>query len=181
MQLMRGTGRIESRQQEISQISRSLKALAKELDLPVIALSQLSRAVEGRTDQKPKLADLRESGAIEQDADQVLFIYRPEQAGITEVDGRSSEGMAQVLIEKNRNGPTDSISLMFVKEFTLFRSLSLREESGGLLAGGRLDRATGRPGAGPDLPAGPGDTPGRARDPWSCPACGACAASWWPR
>lgn len=131
MQLMRGTGRIESRQQEVSQISRSLKALAKELDLPVIALSQLSRAVEGRTDQKPKLADLRESGAIEQDADQVLFIYRPEQAGITEVDGRSSEGIAQVLIEKNRNGPTDSISLMFVKEFTLFQSLSLREESEG--------------------------------------------------
>ncbi|HLA41149.1 MAG TPA: replicative DNA helicase, partial [Candidatus Glassbacteria bacterium] len=128
LQLMHTVGRIESRQQEVSLISRSLKALAKELNVPVMALSQLSRAVEGRTDQRPKLADLRESGAIEQDADLVLFIYRPEQAGITEQDGRSTEGMAQVILEKNRNGPTGKADLLFVKEYTTFENLSFREE-----------------------------------------------------
>ncbi|MFH1068946.1 MAG: replicative DNA helicase [Candidatus Glassbacteria bacterium] len=128
MQLMHSAGRIESRQQEVSLISRSLKALAKELIIPVVAISQLSRAVEGRTDQRPKLADLRESGAIEQDADLVLFIYRPEQAGLAELDGRSTEGLAQVILEKNRNGPTGTRDLLFVKEYTTFENLSFREE-----------------------------------------------------
>jgi replicative DNA helicase len=127
MQLMRTTGRQESRQQEISLISRSLKALAKELDIPVLALSQLSRAVEGRQDRRPQLADLRESGAIEQDADLVLFIYRPEMYGIEEHNGRSTDGLAELLIEKNRNGPTGSVDMLFVKEFTRFENLSLRE------------------------------------------------------
>lgn len=131
LQLMRTVGRVESRQQEVSFISRSLKALAKELDIPVMALSQLSRAVEGRTDQRPRLADLRESGAIEQDADLVLFIYRPELSGITEIDGHTTEGLAQVILEKNRNGPTGSVDLLFVKEFTSFENLSFRQEMEG--------------------------------------------------
>jgi len=128
LQLMRVAGRTESRQQEISLISRSLKALAKELDIPVLALSQLSRAVEGRQDRRPQLADLRESGAIEQDADLVLFIYRPELYGIEELHGRNTEGLAEILVEKNRNGPTGNLELLFVKEFTRFENLSLREE-----------------------------------------------------
>lgn len=131
LQLMRTVGRVESRQQEVSFISRSLKALAKELNIPVMALSQLSRAVEGRTDQRPRLADLRESGAIEQDADLVIFIYRPELSGITEIDGHTTEGLAQVILEKNRNGPTGSVDLLFVKEFTSFENLSFREEMEG--------------------------------------------------
>ncbi len=128
MQLMRGSGRTENRQQEVSMISRSLKALAKELNVPVMALSQLSRAVEDRTDQKPKLADLRESGAIEQDADMVMFIFRPEQAGIKELDGQSTEGLAQILLEKNRNGPTGTAELNFIKDFTRFENRSRRQE-----------------------------------------------------
>jgi len=128
LQLVRTTGRIESRQQEISLISRSLKALAKELDIPVIALSQLSRAVESRPDRKPQLADLRESGAIEQDADLVLFIYRPEEYDIPQYEGHSTEGLAQVLLEKNRNGPTGKFFLTFAKEFFRFEDLSFREE-----------------------------------------------------
>ena len=128
LQLMQVHGRHESRQQEISLTSRSLKALAKELDIPVMALSQLSRAVEGRQDRRPQLADLRESGAIEQDADLVLFIYRPELYGIEDVNGRSTEGMAELLLEKNRNGPTGTLELLFVKDFTRFENLSLREE-----------------------------------------------------
>ena len=129
LQLMRTTGRVESRQQEVSYISRSLKALAKELDIPVMALSQLSRAVEARTDQRPRLADLRESGAIEQDADMVLFIYRPEQAGLSEMpDGHSTKNLAQLILEKNRNGPTDTVELVFVREFTQFKDKSFLEE-----------------------------------------------------
>ncbi len=128
MQLMRTSGRIESRQQEVSLISRSLKALAKELNVPVMALSQLSRAVEDRSDQKPKLADLRESGAIEQDADMVMFIFRPEQAGIRELDGQSTEGLAQILLEKNRNGPTGMAELNFIRDFTRFENRSRRQE-----------------------------------------------------
>ncbi|MBW7996698.1 MAG: replicative DNA helicase [Candidatus Glassbacteria bacterium] len=128
MQLMRTTGRIESRQQEVSLISRSLKALAKELNVPVMAMSQLSRAVEGRTDQKPKLADLRESGAIEQDADMVIFIFRPEEADIPDLDGQSTEGLALILLEKNRNGPTGKVELNFIKEFTRFENRSRRQE-----------------------------------------------------
>lgn len=129
LQLVNSIGRAESRQQEISTISRSLKGLAKELDMPVMALSQLSRAVEGRQDRRPQLADLRESGAIEQDADLVVFIYRPEVYDILEVDGKSMENVAQIMVEKNRNGPTKTVELSFIKEYTSFRNLSFREEA----------------------------------------------------
>lgn len=129
LQLVTTSGRVESRQQEVSYISRSLKALAKELDIPVMALSQLSRAVEARTDQRPRLADLRESGAIEQDSDLVLFVYRPEQAGKEEMpDGRSTKNLAQLILEKNRNGPTGTVKLVFVKEFTQFKDKSFLED-----------------------------------------------------
>ncbi len=119
MQLMSGRGRIESRQQEVSQISRDLKGLAKELDMPVIALSQLSRATETRSDHRPQLSDLRESGSIEQDADVVCFIYREE------VYNQSDEnrGTAELIIGKQRNGPTGTAQLAFLKEFTRFENM----------------------------------------------------------
>jgi len=121
MQLMSGRGRIESRQQEVSQISRDLKALAKELDLPVVALSQLSRAPETRGgDHRPQLSDLRESGAIEQDADVVCFIFREEVYNPRD----DNEGKAEVIIAKQRNGPTGSINLVFLKQFTRFEPLA---------------------------------------------------------
>jgi len=116
MQLMRGSGRFENRNQEISSISRSLKGLAKELSIPIISLSQLSRAPEARVDKRPQLSDLRESGSIEQDADLVAFIYRPEVYKRTE----ENEGFAELIIGKQRNGPTDTIKLTFLKEFTKF-------------------------------------------------------------
>ena len=108
LQLMQGRGRAENRQQEISDISRSLKALAKELAIPVIACSQLSRSPESRPDKRPQLSDLRESGAIEQDADLVIFLYREEYY---ERDAKSGE--AEVIIAKQRNGPTDTVKLAF--------------------------------------------------------------------
>ncbi|MGB2867239.1 MAG: replicative DNA helicase [Bacteroidota bacterium] len=120
LQLMQGPKNAQSREQEISSISRSLKALAKEIDIPVIALSQLNRAVEARGDKRPVLADLRESGAIEQDADVVMFVHRPEAHGIKEEDGQSTEGLAEIIIGKQRNGPTSTIRLQFVKQFVLF-------------------------------------------------------------
>jgi replicative DNA helicase len=116
LQLMQGSGRIESRQQEVAQISRELKGLAKELNIPVIALSQLSRASEQRSDHKPQLSDLRESGSIEQDADVVAFIYREEQYKQTE----ENDGKAEIIIAKQRNGPTGSVKLTFLKQFTRF-------------------------------------------------------------
>lgn len=117
LQLMRGAGKSqESRQQEISDISRSLKALARELDVSVIAISQLSRAVESRQDHKPQLSDLRESGAIEQDADLVVFLFREEYYNPTE----SNKGLAEVIIAKQRNGPVGSVNLTFLKEYTKF-------------------------------------------------------------
>src|ERR687895_386796 len=120
MQLMSGSSRrSESRQQEVSQISRELKGLAKELNVPLIALSQLSRAPESRTDHRPQLADLRESGAIEQDADVVAFIYREEQYNRTE----ENAGLAEVIIAKQRNGPTGTVNLAFLKEFTRFENM----------------------------------------------------------
>ncbi len=123
LQLMRGLGRPENRQQEISEISRSLKALAKELNIPVLALSQLSRAVESRGgDRRPILSDLRESGAIEQDADVVMFIYRAEQYERTP----ENIGVAEVIVGKQRNGPTGTIQLYFHKSYTLFESLAPR-------------------------------------------------------
>lgn len=120
LQLMQGPRSAQSREQEISAISRSLKALAKELNIPVIALSQLNRAVEARTDKRPALADLRESGAIEQDADVVMFVHRPEMYGIEAEDGQSTEGLAEIIIGKQRNGPVDTVKLAFVKQYARF-------------------------------------------------------------
>ena len=119
LQLMSGSRRAESRQQEVSQISRELKALAKELSVPLIALSQLSRAPESRTDHRPQLADLRESGAIEQDSDVVAFIYREEQYNRTE----ENAGIAEIIVAKQRNGPTGVVKLAFLKEFTRFENM----------------------------------------------------------
>jgi replicative DNA helicase len=122
LQLMEGH-KGENRQQEITHISRSLKAIAKELDVPVLALSQLSRAVESRDKSKrPQLSDLRESGAIEQDADVVFFVYRPEYYGILEFPdtGESTHNMCEIIIGKQRNGPTGNVRLTFLKEFGKF-------------------------------------------------------------
>ena len=124
LQLMQGPKNIQSREQEISVISRSLKALAKELNIPVMALSQLNRAVEARTDKRPMLQDLRESGAIEQDADVVLFIHRPERYGMQKEDGTSSEGLAEIIIGKQRNGPIDNVELTFTKEYARFDNMA---------------------------------------------------------
>jgi replicative DNA helicase len=129
LQLIQGPTDSESRQQEISQISRSLKALAKELKVPVVALSQLSRAPEQRSgDHRPQLSDLRESGAIEQDADLVMFVYRQEMYdGPTDKDGNSLEGRAEVIVGKQRNGPTGVVNLFFHKAYTRFESYSPRQ------------------------------------------------------
>lgn len=118
MQLMQGMSRAENRQQEISEISRSLKALARELRVPVIAVSQLSRAVENRTGNRPQLSDLRESGAIEQDADVVVFLFREEYYNPTE----ENRNRAEAIISKQRNGPTGSVDLIFLKEWTRFEN-----------------------------------------------------------
>ncbi len=120
LQLMGSTGRIESRQQEVSQISRSLKALARELDIPIIALSQLSRSVEQGTEKKPSLSHLRESGSLEQDADIVMFIYRDEYYN----EDSDKKGQAEIIIAKHRNGATGTVDLSFRKEFTKFGNLS---------------------------------------------------------
>lgn len=125
LQLMGSNGKAESRQQEISVISRSLKSVAKELDVPIIALSQLSRAVEQRNDHRPQLADLRESGAIEQDADLVMFVYRDE---VYNKDDENSKGKAEIIVGKQRNGPIGTANLAFVKDFARFENLSERVE-----------------------------------------------------
>ncbi len=119
LQLVTSGGRVENRQQELSAISRSMKGLAKELDVPVIALSQLSRAPEARPDKRPQLSDLRESGAIEQDADIVMFIFREEEYKPTD----ENRGIAEIIIGKQRNGPTGKRRLAFIKEFTRFENL----------------------------------------------------------
>lgn len=116
LQLMAGRGRYESRQQEVSEISRSLKALARELDVPVIALSQLSRAPEARQDHRPMLSDLRESGAIEQDADIVIFLYRDEYYN----PETEKKNIAEAIIAKQRNGPTGTVELVWLGPFTKF-------------------------------------------------------------
>lgn len=120
LQLMSGSGRTESRQQEISEISRSLKALAREMDAPVIALSQLSRACEARADHRPMLSDLRESGAIEQDADVVMFLYRDEYYN----PDTEAKNQAELIIAKQRNGPTGTVNLAWLGQYTKFGNLS---------------------------------------------------------
>jgi replicative DNA helicase len=125
IQLMQGRGRFESRQAELASISRSLKGLAKELGVPIVALSQLSRAPETRSDHRPRLSDLRESGALEQDADVVMFIFREEQ--YRDADGQpnqEAEGLAEIIIGKQRNGPTGAVKLAFIKEHTRFENLA---------------------------------------------------------
>ena len=121
LQLMKGRTRVESRQQEISEISRSLKALSKELSIPVIAVSQLSRKTEERTGNRPQLSDLRESGAIEQDADLILFIYRDEI--YNRAEDNPNKGKAEIIIGKQRNGPIGKVDLAFLDKFTTFKEL----------------------------------------------------------
>jgi replicative DNA helicase len=131
LQLMQGGSRnAENRQQEVSEISRNLKALSKELGVPVIALSQLSRAPEQRTDHRPQLSDLRESGSIEQDADLVMFLYRPEYyLSDVEAQEQGLAGKAELIIGKQRNGPTGIVGLFFRKESTRFESFTPAERT----------------------------------------------------
>jgi len=130
IQMMTGSGRYENRQQEIATLSRNLKILAKELQVPVVACSQLSRQVEQREGKKPQLSDLRESGAIEQDADVVMFVYRPEYylSHLERTDPKflEVEGLAEIIVAKQRNGPTGTVKLSFLKEFAKFENMSFR-------------------------------------------------------
>src|SRR3989440_9863008 len=121
MQLMTSGASVENRVQEVSQISRQLKVLARDLDVPIVAMSQLSRAVEQRHDKRPILSDLRESGSIEQDADLVMFVYRDEYYNPDETD---QQGLAEVHIAKHRNGPTDTVKLSFLKRYAKFADLA---------------------------------------------------------
>jgi replicative DNA helicase len=122
IQLMQGRGRFDNRTQELGAISRALKGLAKELNVPVVVLSQLSRAPESRSDHRPLLSDLRESGALEQDADVVLMIYREDRY----TQETENEGVAEIIVAKQRNGPTDTVKLAFIKERTRFENLDAR-------------------------------------------------------
>jgi len=124
LQLMKLSRRIESRQQEIAEISLCLKNLAKELEIPVIAVSQLSRRPEGRADYRPKLSDLRESGAIEQDADVVLLLFRKDYYS----DDPEVKGICEVIIAKQRNGPVGTVELTFLHEYTRFEDIAWLEE-----------------------------------------------------
>jgi replicative DNA helicase len=126
MQLMTSGKRVESRQQEVSEFSRSMKLLAKELEVPVVALSQLNRGPEQRTDKKPMLADLRESGSIEQDSDVVILVHRPDLYPGTEADGAASrQGEADLIVAKHRNGPTATISVSFQGHYSRFADMAI--------------------------------------------------------
>jgi len=129
LQLVTGHGRFENRTQEVSFISRSLKSIAKELHVPVIVLSQLSRAPEERPGHRPQLSDLRESGSIEQDADVVLFIFREDVYKRTAEEGEAGEpvGKTKLIIGKQRNGPTGNVPVVFLKPFARFENYSARE------------------------------------------------------
>lgn len=133
LQLMTGPDNLGSREQEVSMISRTLKSIAKELNVPIIALSQLNRSVETRGGTRtPMLSDLRESGAIEQDADMVMFIHRQEKMGIpTYEDGTSTKDMAELILAKNRNGATDTVRVRFISEKALFKDLDIVDDSMG--------------------------------------------------
>jgi replicative DNA helicase len=122
LQLMSTGASVENRVQEVSQISRQLKVLARDLDVPVLALSQLSRAVEQRHDKRPILSDLRESGSLEQDADLVLFVYRDEYYNGEESD---QQGLAELHLAKHRNGPTGSVKLSFLRRYAKFADLAV--------------------------------------------------------
>lgn len=146
LQLMTGAKDAGSREQEVSNISRSLKSVAKELDIPIIALSQLNRSVEMRSGNKrPQLSDLRESGAIEQDADLVIFIHRPEYYGIdVDEEGNSLKGIAEIIVAKHRNGPTGDIQLKFIREFAKFVDLDdtlamVEDDEAGFIVGSRMN------------------------------------------
>jgi len=123
LQLMKGRGKVDTREREISEISRSLKALAKELNIPVVAVSQLNRRVEERENKRPRLADLRESGAIEQDADLIVFIYRDEVYN----EDTPDKGIAEIIIGKQRSGPTGVVKLAFLDKYTRFENLLTRD------------------------------------------------------
>jgi replicative DNA helicase len=127
MQLMSLGGRVESRQQEISTISRYLKALARELEVPVVVLSQLNRASEGREGHRPRMSDLRESGSIEQDADVIMLLHREDYYHHGEPDYIASN-TADIIIAKQRNGPTGVVTLTFNGKFTRFENLSHAQE-----------------------------------------------------
>ena len=126
IQLMQGRGRFENRTLELASISRALKGLAKELRVPIVVLSQLSRAPEARSGHRPQLSDLRESGALEQDADVVVFIYREDQYAEKGAPPSENQGVAELIIGKQRNGPTGVVRLAFIREYTRFESLAIR-------------------------------------------------------